>query len=152
MKRIVIATDGSDGAGDALEQGFALASELGAKVSVLYVRPGPVSFLGAPYYQDVITEEARHAREVIDDARVRASRYDAEVDYDVLEGDPVNGVLALARSRDADLIVVGSRGLGTVSSVVLGSVSKAILHRADRSVLVTKPHVHSREPVELGTG
>lgn len=152
MKRIVIATDGSDGAGDALEQGFALASELGAKVFVLYVRPGPVSYVGAPSYQAVINEEARRAREVIDDAKVRASRYDVDVEYDVLEGDPVNGVLALARSRDADLIVVGSRGLGTVSSVLLGSVSKAILHRADRPVLVMKPRVLSREPAELAAG
>ena len=138
MKRFVIATDGSEGAGQSLEQGFALASTVGAEVSVVYVRPSPNSFLGASYYQDVIIEEARHARTVIDDAKVRASRYGVEVDYEVLEGDPVDTVLALARSRDADLLVVGSRGLGTVSSVVLGSVSRAILNQANCPVLVAK--------------
>jgi nucleotide-binding universal stress UspA family protein len=65
MKRIVIATDGSDGARQALEQGFALASDAGADVSVVYVRRSPNSFMGAPYYQDVITEEARHAKSVM---------------------------------------------------------------------------------------
>lgn len=142
MKRIVIATDGSDGAGQALEQGFSLASDVGAEVSVVYVQPGPSSFLGAPYYQDVITEEARHARTVIEDAKLRASRYGAEVEYKVLEGDPVDTVLELARSRDADLVVVGSRGLGTLSSVVLGSVSRAILRQADRPVLVARTPAH----------
>lgn len=142
MKRIVIATDGSEGAGHALEQGFSLASDLSAEVCVVYVHSGPSSFLGAPYYQDVITEEARHARTVIENAKARASRYLADVEYEVLEGDPVDTVLALARSRDADLIVVGSRGLGTVSSVVLGSVSRAILHQADRPVLVAKTPTH----------
>jgi nucleotide-binding universal stress UspA family protein len=138
MKRIVIATDGSDGARQALEQGFALASDAGADVSVVYVRRSPNSFMGAPYYQDVITEEARHAKSVMDDARVRATRFDVETEYDVLEGDPVEEVLALARLRHADLIVVGSRGVGILSRVVLGSFSKAIVHRADRPVLVAR--------------
>jgi nucleotide-binding universal stress UspA family protein len=138
MKRIVIATDGSDGARYALEQGFALASDAGADVSVVYVRRSPNSFMGAPYCQDVVTEEARHAKSVMDDARVRATRFDVETEYDVLEGDPVEEVLALARSRHADLIVVGSRGVGILSRVVLGSFSNAIVHRADRPVLVAR--------------
>lgn len=138
MKRILIATDGSEGAGHALEDGFALAAEVAADALVVYVRPSPSPLLGAPYYQDVVTEEARHARGIIADAKLRAARYDVDVEYEVVEGDPVEGILELARSRDADLIVVGSRGLGAVKSLVLGSVSNAVLHHADRPVLVTK--------------
>jgi nucleotide-binding universal stress UspA family protein len=138
MKRILIATDGSVGAGTALEDGFGLASELDADALVVFVRHAPSELIGAPYYQDVVTEEARRARAVITDAKLRAVRYDVDVEYEVVEGDPVDGILELARSRDVDLIVVGSRGLGAVKSVVLGSVSNAVLHQADRPVLVTK--------------
>lgn len=138
MKRILIATDGSNDAGHALEEGLSLAADLKAEALVVYVRQSPAPLLGAPYYQDVITEEAQHARGVITDAKLHASRYDVRVDYEVIEGDEVEAILALARSRDADLIVVGSRGLGAVKSLVLGSVSNAILHRADRAVLVAK--------------
>lgn len=143
MKRILIATDGSSGAGHALEQGLELASQVGADVVVVYVRQSPMSFLGAPYYQDVITEEAQHARGVITDAKLYASRYDVDVDYEVVEGDSVEAILSIARSRDVDLIVVGSRGLGGITSLVLGSVSNAVLHHADRPVMVAKTPVRA---------
>jgi nucleotide-binding universal stress UspA family protein len=138
MKRILIATDGSDGAGPALEQGLSLAAELAAEVVVVYVRQPPPTFLGTPRFQEAITEEARHARWVIADAKLFATQHDVQAEYKVVEGDAVEEILALAQSRDVDLIVVGSRGLGAVQSLVLGSVANAILHEADRPVLVAK--------------
>lgn len=138
MKRIVIATDGSTGAGHALEQGYELGAELGADVSVVYVRHAPAGFLGAPYYQDVITDEAQHARGVIADAKLYATHYDVDPDYEVLEGDPAEAILDFAQARDADLIVIGSRGLGRVTGALLGSVSREIVQRSDRPVFVAK--------------
>ena len=60
---------------------------------------------------------------------------------EILEGDAAEEILGLARLRDADLIVVGSRDLGRVAGAVLGSVSHAIVDNADRPVLVVKPRV-----------
>ena len=126
MNRIVIATDGSSGSGHALEEGFELASALGADVSVVYVRHAPHAFLGSPYYQDVLTEEGKHARGVITDAKLYAIRYDVDPDYEVLEGEPVESILAFADSRDADLIVVGPAG----SAVSPGRCSAACPRRS----------------------
>jgi nucleotide-binding universal stress UspA family protein len=141
MERILIATDGSDGAAHGLRAGYALAEEVGAEVVVLYVRRTASTLLGEPYYQDIVTEEARHARAVLTDARLHAERYQIDVEYTVVDGDPVDEIIDVARSREADLIVLGSRGLGGISSLVLGSVSNAVLHQADRPVLVAKPPV-----------
>jgi len=147
MKRLLIATDGSDCAGEALEHGLAIAEELGAAATVLYVRQPPSPSLGEPYYQDVLTEEARRERSVLADARRHAGFYDIRVEYEVLEGDAVEKIVNLARSRDADLIVLGSRGLGSISSQTLGSVSTAVVHQADRPVLVTKTPVSAAAAV-----
>ena len=99
-------------------------------------------FLGSPYYQNVLTEEGKHARGVITDAKLHAVRYDVDPDYEVLEGEPVESILGFADSRDADLIVVGSRGLGRVAGTVLGSVSKEIIRRAERPVMLAKERAH----------
>ena len=53
-------------------------------------------------------------------------------------GDPVSEVSAYADRMNADLIVVGSRGLGGVTSALLGSVSKGLLKHANRPVLVVR--------------
>ena len=138
MNRIVIATDGSSGSGHALEEGFELASALGADVSVVYVRHAPHAFLGAPYYQDVLTEEGQHARGVITDAKLHAVRYDVDPDYEILEGEPVVSILGFADCRDADLMVVGSRGHGGFAGMLLGSVSQHVVAHAACPVVVLR--------------
>jgi nucleotide-binding universal stress UspA family protein len=115
--------------------------------TVLYVRQPPPPSLGEPYYQDVPTEEARRKHAVLDDAKRHARLHDVDVEYEVREGDAVEEIVNLARSRDADLIVLGSRGLGSISSLTLGSVSTAVLHQADRPVLVAKTPVSAAAAV-----
>jgi nucleotide-binding universal stress UspA family protein len=141
MKRILIATDGSEGAELALQSGFSLAEGLHAEAVVLSVRRRPPAVLVAPSAPDLVHEEARRAHKVLSDARAVADRFDVDVAYEVVEGDPVEEILEAARTRDVDLIVLGSRGLGSISGLMLGSVSNAVLHQADRPVLVAKTPV-----------
>ena len=57
----------------------------------------------------------------------------------------VDGILSIADKQNADLIVVGSRGRGAVGAALLGSVSRDLVRRAKRPVLVVKT---TRVPVE----
>jgi nucleotide-binding universal stress UspA family protein len=138
MKQIVIATDGSDAAGHALQQGFSLAEAVGADVAVIHVKQTPSTVLGTPYYENMVVEASRHAAAVLGDARLHGSRYGVEAEHEVVAGDPAAAIVDFARARDADVIVVGSRGLGRVSGAILGSVSRAVVQHADRPVLVAK--------------
>jgi nucleotide-binding universal stress UspA family protein len=52
------------------------------------------------------------------------------------DGDIAGTIVAVGADLDADVIVLGTRGLGTMKSLMLGSVSHAVLHHADRAVLV----------------
>jgi nucleotide-binding universal stress UspA family protein len=138
MKQIVIATDGSDAAGHALQQGFSLAAEVGADVAVVHVRHTPSTVLGTPYYENGVVDSSHHADAVVADAKLHAARYGVDPDYEVVGGDPASAIVDFARARDADLIVVGSRGLGRVTGAILGSVSHAVVQQADRPVLIAK--------------
>jgi nucleotide-binding universal stress UspA family protein len=136
MKQILVATDGSENGRHALEEAVELAAAADAKLTVVCVRHAPLRVLGDPIYQRSLSAELRHANETLAIATGVARTAGVEAEAEVLEGNPAKRILELARLRDADLIVVGSRGLGSVASALLGSVSRDVLHHADRPVLV----------------
>jgi nucleotide-binding universal stress UspA family protein len=132
---VVIATDGSASADRAVAVGARMARTLGTGAVLVYVRPS-IGPLGEPYYQEKLTEQMTYARAAVDRAATLVRGEGPDADCEILEGSPADRVVELARTRDAPMIVVGSRGLGAVTGALLGSVSSAIIHRADRPVLV----------------
>jgi nucleotide-binding universal stress UspA family protein len=139
IDRILIATDGSPGSLVAAEEGVRLAKELGAGVTFVAVAHAPLPVLGDPYYQRALSENLGAMRTALAKTTPYAEERRVTYDTELLEGSPAKAILNLARSRDVDLIVVGSRGLGAVKSALLGSVSSEIVHHADRPVLVARP-------------
>lgn len=111
-------TDGSSGSRAAAATGLELARALGATVTFIAVRP--------------------HIPEDFGDAVAAAGRNGVEAEAVIAEGDPVDELLRVAGARHADLIIVGSRGLGAVAGALLGSVSRALVQHAPLSVLVVK--------------
>jgi nucleotide-binding universal stress UspA family protein len=144
MKRILIATDGSKASDAALEEGTELARELEAAVMFVYVTPYPPALLGEPYYQRKLTQETADAREAIEQATAVAGDHGVEADWEIFEGEPAEEILHAAKEWDVDLIVIGSRGLGAVAGTLLGSVSRAVVHRAGRPVLVARSRARRR--------
>ena len=138
MKRIVIGADGSADASCAVEKGLELALALGASVTFVCARTAPSSLLGEPYYQRELDEETVHARRVAEDAAARAVELGVTASFQILDGPAADAILTVAETHDADLIVVGSRGHGAVQRVLFGSVSKAVVTRSPRPVLIVK--------------
>ena len=60
---------------------------------------------------------------------------------EIAEGDPVDELVRAARYQEAELIVVGSRGLGAIAGALLGSVSRALVQHSPVAVLVVKERV-----------
>jgi nucleotide-binding universal stress UspA family protein len=136
MQSILIAVDGSTGSDRAVEEGLELAAATGASVTFVFVRQPPMPILGSPYYQRSVTSELEHAEDALDRARTAAAEHDVPATAEILEGGAAHEIVELAHSRGVDAIVVGSRGLGAMTGVLLGSVSRAVVHDADRPVLV----------------
>jgi nucleotide-binding universal stress UspA family protein len=138
MERVLIACDGSDGSREALEQGLELARAAEAAATLVYVRHAPLPLVGDPFYERALSRELRRGRDVLDEARAVAAAEGVAAETELLEGDPAERIVELARLRGADLIVVGCRDRGAIAEALLGSVSRAIVHDADRPVLVAK--------------
>jgi nucleotide-binding universal stress UspA family protein len=138
MKRILIATDGSNSSRQAVEAGVRLARASGATVTFVYVWHPPLLIFGDAYYAYTVSSELRRGRAVVTEATAYATAAGVDSEFEILDGDAVQHILDLARTRDADLIVAGSRGLGAVRGPLLGSVSNALVQKADRPVLVVR--------------
>ena len=138
MKRIVIGTDGSAAAGEAVESALELAQALGAAVTFVFARVVPSALLGQPYYQQQLDTEMAFARKVVREVLEQAAAAGVDADSEILDAPAADAIVAVADTRNADLIVVGSRGLGAVHSAIFGSVSKALVARSHRPVLVVK--------------
>jgi len=140
MNRILIATDGSPAADEAVEVGLDLAAEQRAAVTVVHVAP---PFDVIPWSGIGMTSAFPHELDVTDRAPLeRASRLaeqrGLEVSTELLVGDPADEIVASADSHDVDMIVIGSRGHGALASALLGSVSLGVLHETRRPVLVVR--------------
>jgi len=150
MKKILIATDGSESAHEALEIGLELAEEQSATPFVVHVAPAvdvlPYASFGvaAP---TVVHEPDEQDRVPLKQAAEIAARTGLEVKTELLVGNPADEIVAFADTIDADLIVVGSRGHGALASVLLGSVSRAVLHESRRPVLVVRAQIAAEAAV-----
>jgi nucleotide-binding universal stress UspA family protein len=142
MRKILIATDGSPAALQAVELGLELAEEQHAQPTFVHVAPAadvlPVAGFAMAGPVSVPHELAEHDRSSLDDAERLAEERGMDARTKLLAGDPARQIVAYADEIDADLIVVGSRGLGTIGGALLGSVSHKLLHDATRPVMVVR--------------
>jgi nucleotide-binding universal stress UspA family protein len=146
MKKILIATDGSETALAAIDAGLELAAKEHAEVVFVHV----TSLLELAPETDGNEAPKRIPRAEADaalcEAVERAQEHGVTAKTELLIGYAPKQIVRLARDIDAELIVVGSRGLGRVKSAVLGSTSREVLAKADRPVMVVR-ETGVREPV-----
>ncbi|MDY8093505.1 MULTISPECIES: universal stress protein [Paenibacillus] len=139
FKQILVAIDGSEHAMKALETAKTLSKQLQGDphLTVLHVNPA-LSMNEPPIGIDVderIEEEGRHILEP-------ASDYlkDADIPCRMLagHGNPASVICEVADQEKVDLIIMGTRGKGLVSEMILGSVSHHVIQHAPCPVLTVK--------------
>ncbi|MFD0673173.1 universal stress protein [Cohnella sp. GCM10027633] len=135
---ILVPVDGSQQADRALDHAIDLVRSLSRNVrlTVLHVDHAPVFI--EPAIIDVSSILAEEGRRVVMDATDKLQDSGIEFDTLVANGDPASIVNDTARDRGMDLIVIGSRGVGLVSEILLGSVSHSVAQHAPCPVLIVK--------------
>ncbi len=141
---IVVGTDGSDTAQEAVKQATDLASTVGAKVFLVSAyEPVPEGRLRDERQE--VPEDLQwmvNPREDVDATLKAAAEQIAEAGVEVhahaREGDPADAILDVAEELGADLIVVGNKGMTGAKRFLLGSVPNKVSHHAPCSVLIIR--------------
>jgi nucleotide-binding universal stress UspA family protein len=141
-RHILIPTDGSVLATEAVDKGIAFAKDIGAKVTVLTVT-GPFHMLSLDPLQinDTFAEYQRHAschaRRILAVAAQKARALEVLCDTVEIEGtNPHEVIIATAAKEGTDLIVMASHGRRGLSAILLGSETLKVLTHSKTPVLV----------------
>lgn len=137
VRRIVVALDGSPDAGRALQFVSGYLSSRNVAVRVVHVVATPTRSRAVDRDASVDADDERRAagEELLADAAAPLDGF-LKVERSLVAGDPREEILRVAGGWTADLVVVGSRGLGAIRRLVLGSVSEAVLLHAPCPTLV----------------
>ena len=148
VEKILLASEGSEDAALAARAAIDIVQKTGAELHVVHAWHSLPSTRFESYVRSQLEQEA-HAViagqvELIEDDGANVA------EAHLREGPAVDEILDLAEEVGADLIVIGSRGLGAVKRVVLGSVSEGIVRHATRPVLVLRRGGWPPERVVIG--
>jgi nucleotide-binding universal stress UspA family protein len=137
FRSILVALDGSRASAAALEQAIRLARDEGARLTltsvVVPLRWRPATPIYIPFPSD--EELERQAQEILDRAE-REVPEDVPVFTVVRRGEAAKAILERVEQGEHDLVVIGSRGFGSAASLLLGSVSRAVVAHSPVPVLV----------------
>ncbi len=153
LKKILVATDGSKDAALAIRAAIDLSNKTGAELHVVHAwRELPaVPSLGAAVYSGAYERE--EAEELLEEqVGLIRDAGGSVAEAHLREGRPAEEVATLAGELEADLVVVGSRGIGTVKRLVTGSVSEGIVHLAPCPVLVMRGGEEAWPPGDVVVG
>jgi nucleotide-binding universal stress UspA family protein len=140
LRHILYTTDGSTAAQRAGDYAASLAIRFGAKVTVLhaYTRQAVAMVEFAHANPDSYASE-KDAEAMAEQTAVRLQQMGvSDVEVRVVTGQPTSVILGVAESINPDVIVIGARGLSTWKGMSMGSVSLAVVLRADIPVFVVK--------------
>ena len=138
IRKILVPIDGSDNAEKALTYALELAEMCNADVEVLTVVPEVVN---DPDWMKDYTEKMKEKGEEVLSKALRKAEEDKRgirVSKRLEEGFTELKILEVAKKGGFDLIIMGSRGLGSVKRLLLGSVSNKVVNQSEIPVLIVK--------------
>jgi len=141
---IVVGTDGSETASEAVRQATELANAVGATIHLVSAFE-PVSSQRLREERQQAPDDlqwAVNAREDVDgtlkDASEKIKEGGVKVETYARQGDPADAILDVAEEKNADLIVVGNKGMTGAKRFLLGSVPNKVSHHAPCSVMIIR--------------
>ena len=146
LRRILVATDFSETAAAALDYAKALAEAFGASLQVLHVLEDPLPGWKPPGHVASVPIIRQHMEQ---DAADQMSKVLTDTERDKFRaelattwGSPFVEIIRHAKTRDIDLIVMGTHGLGPIAHMLMGSVAEKVVRKAPCPVLTVRHPEH----------
>jgi nucleotide-binding universal stress UspA family protein len=137
LKKILYADSGADNAQDMLKILLDLPAVKNSELSILRVI--------SPKTKEQETEASEQAQSKIYSLLEKLGIDSNKVTSQIKEGDPKTTVLSVAEELDADLIIMGSRGLSKLQSILSNSVSQYVFQLTERSMLLVKDDIYVKK-------
>ncbi len=139
FENILLAVDGSEHAMKAAHAASSLANAMNAQTLRIVIAYDTIPVhLGDPYMQNAINARVSETEDILQRAVQVVWAVSAQIYTEMIEGNPAETILDVARSRNSDLIIMGARGLGKLSGLLLGSTSQKVLALAPCPVLIVR--------------
>jgi len=137
FNRILLATDGSKHSVRSADYAIQLAEQFNGTIDVIYVVDEQTS------KSDVLHNDSKYEIELKRKEKIRfvleqLDVTDIEYNVQILHGQPGPAIVEFANTNDFDCVVIGSRGLNNLQTMILGSVSHKVAKRANCPVLIVK--------------
>lgn len=135
---IVVALDGSEHSLKALDCARELAETHGSKLILVHAFHQTSDLRGSEGFNEMVGKRKYKGEQIIKAASKRLGHVSVDVEENLLEGPAADAIISVVEARKADLVVMGTRGMGSLKGMVFGSVSTKVSHHAPCSVLVVR--------------
>ncbi|MGV7226636.1 MAG: universal stress protein [Nitrosopumilus sp.] len=137
FKKILVPVDGSVYSEKALKRASEIVQVFDSKVFLIYVveKSIPVNLLDRKEYLEILR---KFGTKTLEKASIMLSKKGISSKLLLKEGNIFNEIEKVVKKEQCDLVIVGNKGLGSVSRLLLGSVSNKISQSSSCSVLIVK--------------
>ena len=136
IKKILVPMDGSKNSMRGLDEAIYLARQCHAIITGLYVIP--ISNSTDSQISNLEKYLLDNASKFMSKAKTRAAQNGIIFDDAIIHGDEGPKIISYANNKSYDIIVIGSRGMGSIKEIFLGSTSNYVLHKSKIPVLIVK--------------
>lgn len=150
-KKILVALDRSELGGEVLHQAVALAQKEGSTIMIFYCIPidsqdlsiypsfyGDASIGFSQVIQEHLEKQQSETRQWLESIAQQVQQDGINCEWDWKVGEPGRWIRDMTKNWDADLVVIGRRGLKGLAEMFLGSVSSYVIHHVECSVLIVQ--------------
>ena len=138
FKKILVGVDGSEHGLRAAKIAGEMARKMGSELYLVAAYDVLPTDFGETYLEEILAKRMSQAENIIAAALRECGKIEGTITKEIMEGPPAEAILSVADTRGVDLIIMGTRGLGRIASLIMGSQSLKVVSQAQCPVLLVR--------------